>query len=143
MQGQPIYDGCEPPCGCWELNSGPLEEQAVLLTAEPSPAPDNCCNISGMSTRNSWYEKESQGCKPCWVHCPESTANCTEPCTVLPSAPNPALCCRLHRTLHCQDSIPGLQPEVSLWRPIPLKALLSSSVRLSHTSVKPSAAILF
>jgi len=19
-------DGCEPPCGCWELNSGPLEE---------------------------------------------------------------------------------------------------------------------
>ena len=31
-----ITDGCEPPCGCWELNSGPLEEQAVLLTAEPS-----------------------------------------------------------------------------------------------------------
>ena len=20
----PIADGCEPPCGCWELNSGPL-----------------------------------------------------------------------------------------------------------------------
>jgi hypothetical protein len=19
-------DGCEPPCGCWDLNSGPLEE---------------------------------------------------------------------------------------------------------------------
>jgi hypothetical protein len=29
-------DGCEPPCGCWKLNSGPLEEQSVLLTAEPS-----------------------------------------------------------------------------------------------------------
>jgi hypothetical protein len=28
----PITDGCEPPCGCWELNSGPLEEQAGLLT---------------------------------------------------------------------------------------------------------------
>jgi hypothetical protein len=28
-------DGCEPPCGCWELNSGPLEEQSVLLTTEP------------------------------------------------------------------------------------------------------------
>jgi hypothetical protein len=28
--------GCEPPCGCWELNSGPLEEQPVPLTAEPS-----------------------------------------------------------------------------------------------------------
>jgi hypothetical protein len=31
-----ITDGCEPPCGCWELNSGLLEEQSVLLTAEPS-----------------------------------------------------------------------------------------------------------
>jgi hypothetical protein len=27
---------CEPPCGCWDLNSGPLEEQSVLLTPEPS-----------------------------------------------------------------------------------------------------------
>ena len=34
-----ITDGCEPPCGCWELNSGPLEEQAVLLTSEPSLQP--------------------------------------------------------------------------------------------------------
>ena len=25
-----------PPCSCWELNSGPLEEQPVLLTSEPS-----------------------------------------------------------------------------------------------------------
>jgi hypothetical protein len=28
--------GEEPPCGCCELNSGPLEEQSVLLTTEPS-----------------------------------------------------------------------------------------------------------
>jgi hypothetical protein len=32
----PITVGCEPPCGCWELNSGPLEEQSVLLPTEPS-----------------------------------------------------------------------------------------------------------
>ena len=32
----PITDGCEPPSGFSELNSGPLEEQSVLLTAEPS-----------------------------------------------------------------------------------------------------------
>jgi hypothetical protein len=32
----PITDGCEPPCACWELNSGPLEEQSELLTTEPS-----------------------------------------------------------------------------------------------------------
>jgi hypothetical protein len=29
-------DGCEPPCGCWELNSGPQKEQSTLLNAEPS-----------------------------------------------------------------------------------------------------------
>jgi hypothetical protein len=28
--------GYEPPCGCWELNSGPLKEQSMLLTTEPS-----------------------------------------------------------------------------------------------------------
>jgi hypothetical protein len=31
-----ITDGCEPPGGCWELNSGPQEKQSVLSTAEPS-----------------------------------------------------------------------------------------------------------
>jgi hypothetical protein len=35
----PITDGCEPPCGCWELNSGLTEEQSVLLTAESSLQP--------------------------------------------------------------------------------------------------------
>jgi hypothetical protein len=34
-----IKDGYEPPCGCWDLNSGPSEEQSVLLTAEPSLQP--------------------------------------------------------------------------------------------------------
>ena len=36
-----ITDGCEPPCGCWDLNSEPLEKQPVLLTAEPPPQPQN------------------------------------------------------------------------------------------------------
>ena len=35
----PITDGCEPPCGCWDLNSGPLEGQSVLLTTKPSLQP--------------------------------------------------------------------------------------------------------
>jgi hypothetical protein len=35
----PITDGCEPPCVSWDLNSGPLKEQSVLLTAEPSLQP--------------------------------------------------------------------------------------------------------
>jgi hypothetical protein len=34
-----ITDGCELPCGCWDLNSGPPEEQSVILTAEPSLQP--------------------------------------------------------------------------------------------------------
>ena len=28
--------GCEPTCGCRELNSGAVEDQSVLLTTEPS-----------------------------------------------------------------------------------------------------------
>jgi hypothetical protein len=35
----PITDGCEPPCGCWELNSGPLADQTVHLAPEPSLQP--------------------------------------------------------------------------------------------------------
>jgi hypothetical protein len=27
-----VTDGCEPPCGCWDLNSGPSEEQSGALT---------------------------------------------------------------------------------------------------------------
>jgi hypothetical protein len=34
-----ITDVWEPPCGCWDLNSEPLEEQSVLLTTEPSLQP--------------------------------------------------------------------------------------------------------
>ena len=34
-----IADCCEPPCGFWELNLGPLEEQWVLLTTEQSLQP--------------------------------------------------------------------------------------------------------
>ena len=32
-------DSYNLPCGCWELNLGPLEEQSVLLTTEPSLQP--------------------------------------------------------------------------------------------------------
>ena len=39
-----IRSHCEPLRGCWELNSGPLEEQSVHLTAEPSLQP--LCNPS-------------------------------------------------------------------------------------------------
>ena len=34
-----ITGGNEPPCGYWDLNSGPSEEQSVLLPTEPSCQP--------------------------------------------------------------------------------------------------------
>ena len=40
-------DGCESPCGCWDLNSGPSEEQSVPLTAEPFLQPDHGNSYKG------------------------------------------------------------------------------------------------
>ena len=37
--GTGVPESCEPTCGCWELNLYPLQEQQVLLTAEPSFLP--------------------------------------------------------------------------------------------------------
>jgi hypothetical protein len=36
----PITNGYESPCGCWDLNSEPLEEQPMLLITEPSLQPN-------------------------------------------------------------------------------------------------------
>lgn len=33
--GTGIAGGYEAPCGCWEVNLSPLEQQPVLLTTEP------------------------------------------------------------------------------------------------------------
>jgi hypothetical protein len=35
-----ITDGREPPCSYWELNSGPLEEQLVLLLLSRLSSPE-------------------------------------------------------------------------------------------------------
>lgn len=32
--GTGVTDGSELPCGCWEVNSGPLQEQQALLPEE-------------------------------------------------------------------------------------------------------------
>jgi hypothetical protein len=39
--GTGITDGCELPCGSWELNPGPLEKQPVLLTLSDLSSPMN------------------------------------------------------------------------------------------------------
>lgn len=30
--GTRVIDSCEQPCGSWEMNMGPLQEQPVILT---------------------------------------------------------------------------------------------------------------
>ena len=40
-------DSCELPCGCWELNLGPSEEQWVLLTTEPALQPPTLLFFQG------------------------------------------------------------------------------------------------
>ena len=47
-----ITDGSEPPYGCWELNSGLLEEQSVILNSEPTCKPEHS---------NSYKEKHLVG----------------------------------------------------------------------------------
>lgn len=37
--GTGVTDGCKLPCRCWKWNLGPLQEQSMLLTAEPSLCP--------------------------------------------------------------------------------------------------------
>ena len=44
-----ITDGPELPCGCWELNSGPPEEQLILVTTEPSLQPPS------LPSFNIWF----------------------------------------------------------------------------------------
>lgn len=34
--GTGVGDNCDLPYGCWESKLGPVEEQQLLLTAEPS-----------------------------------------------------------------------------------------------------------
>jgi hypothetical protein len=45
--------GCEPPCGCWDLNSGPLEGQSMLLTTEPSLQP-HLNNLNRVESLSFW-----------------------------------------------------------------------------------------
>jgi hypothetical protein len=61
-----IADDCEAPCGMWELNLGPLEEQSMLLTNRAIPSSFwfsreclfwLCPSSSGLS----WYRVSLQG----------------------------------------------------------------------------------
>jgi hypothetical protein len=51
--GTEVTDGLEPPCGCWEPRLGPMQEQQVPLTTEPSPAPNSSFKCKEGSTPKS------------------------------------------------------------------------------------------
>ena len=58
--GTGVTDSCELPCGCWELNLGPLQEQHVLLTTEPLLQPPTKIHILNKIFGYSW-EAEAEG----------------------------------------------------------------------------------
>lgn len=49
-----VTDGCELPCGYWELNLGALEKQLVLLTAELSCIPF-CLFLRQRGSHCQWF----------------------------------------------------------------------------------------
>ena len=55
-----LYDGYKSPCGCWELNSGPLEDQTVLLTSEPSLHPPPCCFLFYRMLEFWWHHRSQE-----------------------------------------------------------------------------------
>ena len=83
MASDPITDGCEPPCSCWELNSGPLEEQSVLLTTELSLQPPSllfsCPTYCPFSALPTLCLMVSDGSAEDPVPCPDLSS---EPCTL-------------------------------------------------------------
>jgi hypothetical protein len=60
--GTRVIDNCELPCGCWKLTLGPLEEQPVLLTIEPSVQPHKTkflmgdCRINTITGMSPLYQ---------------------------------------------------------------------------------------
>ena len=58
-----ITDGCQPPCGCWELNSGPLEEHLWEAGAAAGPMKPTCL-LPCLSMCN---EAACVGCLPGWT----------------------------------------------------------------------------
>lgn len=51
-------DGQEPPCGCWELSLGPVQEQPMLLTVKTPLQP--LAYILGQSLRNGISSLKAQ-----------------------------------------------------------------------------------
>ncbi|CAO2596736.1 hypothetical protein LEMLEM_LOCUS8734 [Lemmus lemmus] len=87
-----ITDGCEPPCGCQELNSGPLEEQAMLLTFEPFLQPPKLTFTCGFL----WENNQADHTDICSSHSGRLTSSPSLP--VKPGIPHAASVPSAHQT---------------------------------------------
>jgi hypothetical protein len=70
-----ITGGCDPPCGCWDLNSGPLEEQSVLLPTELSRQPHltlsyHCSLLQSLDRNSRRAGTRRQELMQRWWNCP-------------------------------------------------------------------------
>ena len=53
VPGTRVMSICEPPCGCQELNLGPLQEHPVLLIAGQSLQPPTIIYLAKLQKGNS------------------------------------------------------------------------------------------
>jgi hypothetical protein len=65
FHGTKVIDCCNLPCGCWELNSRPLEEQSVLSTSK----------LLLQSLFSSFFKDKVSLCSPGWPGTPDPSAS--------------------------------------------------------------------
>jgi hypothetical protein len=124
-------DGCEPPCGCWELNFGPSlrKSSPVFLPTEPSHQPLRFFSSSflffffflrqGFSV-NPWLFWNSL-CRPGWPQTQKSA------CLCLPSAGIKGVHHHCPAALRFQKSTPA---PISLSLPATSRSDVSSQLPL-------------
>ena len=105
----PIIDGCEPPSGCWELNSEPLKEQSVLLTTEPSLQPAESLFklpiVKWIDSLTTLYPQRKAIFKMCLgPHGPHPIISViSHPTTITPHSPNIPI---TRASSHLSDTLP-------------------------------------
>ena len=125
----PLQMVVRPPCGCWELNLRPLEEQSVLLTFELSLAPI-------LIILMEWYlGRKGQWGEDIWICCVDIQ------CAVIQQLQRkkPTHCCTVNIFVYVYSSntaatVQVLQ-EVSMSRYIP-HPFLVVSVTLTSVSTE-------
>lgn len=59
-----VSDGCEPPCGCWGPNPGPLQEQQATLNHDPLSSPSHRSSLKLLKLVVLRVKPQSLTCLP-------------------------------------------------------------------------------